>query len=318
MGGGITVLATQGNIQIVNNSALVAANGILTLQDAVFSGNIRLGSTVLLNAANSSAYLVVGGMPVPPFVPGTVPVNVTVSAAGGGNAYFGQNFADITASGPVSINVSGGNVVFNVDSNAQFITLGSGDLIQAGLTPPSPWIPVPPPPLPPPQPPSPSSLPSVSLSLPTSPFAAFLSFWNSLAQAEQAQLNQQFLLNEQIGTRIATDNTPWTSSPMQGQFNQFPLQGNVAVEHFATTGEALFAASGFNSNELSVLANHGIVFGPGSTSNLVIRAMDASRSLLRQVRSIRMDYTFLLPTGLSPSSSVQLCLLLLYHSCTPA
>ena len=73
------------------------------------------------------------------------------------------------------------------------------------------------------------------------------------------QQQAQTQLYEQIGTRIATDYTPWTIYP--GQLPQNPLQGGISFNKLAEPGEAMFAASGFNANELNALAHNGIVFG---------------------------------------------------------
>ncbi len=114
----------------------------------------------------------------------------------------------------------------------------------------------------PPQPPVPHSASSQS------PALLFWLMLNGLWQAEH--LSAQSILNTQIGTRLATDYTPWTTYPMQPQsFNQFPLQGSVAVNALANQGEALFSASCFNANELTAMANQGILFGPQSTGSFL-------------------------------------------------
>ncbi len=78
----------------------------------------------------------------------------------------------------------------------------------------------------------------------------------------------QIKLNEQIGTRIATDYTPWTTYPMQPQIYKFPLQGNISMnQSMNRIGEALFAANEFNATEQNQLLNQGIVFGPTTKNN---------------------------------------------------
>ena len=77
------------------------------------------------------------------------------------------------------------------------------------------------------------------------------------------------MLNEQIGTRIATDYTPWTTYPMQPLFNQVQLQGGISVEQLASAGESLFIAGSFNAAELNALAGEGIAFGPNSNGGFL-------------------------------------------------
>ncbi len=90
-----------------------------------------------------------------------------------------------------------------------------------------------------------------------------LNYYLSLQQSAQQQaLNR---LDEQIGTKIATDYTPWTTYPMQPK--QYPLQGSVTAENDITDKQALFAASSFNAEELIALDHQGIVFGPSSKDN---------------------------------------------------
>lgn len=89
-----------------------------------------------------------------------------------------------------------------------------------------------------------------------------------LAQLQQLAALENARFNEQLGTRIATDYTPYTTFPMQPEFiNQVPLQGNVSVEQLANLGETLFTASGFNAQELNALASQGVVYGPKSGGN---------------------------------------------------
>lgn len=79
---------------------------------------------------------------------------------------------------------------------------------------------------------------------------------------------QQNMLYEQIGTRIATDYTPWTTYPRQPQIYKFPLQGNISVNRSMNKiGEALFAAKEFNATEQNQLLRQGIVFGPTTKDN---------------------------------------------------
>ncbi|MBY0357257.1 MAG: hypothetical protein K2W82_04580 [Candidatus Obscuribacterales bacterium] len=89
-----------------------------------------------------------------------------------------------------------------------------------------------------------------------------------LAQLQYLSQLQTASLYEQLGTRIATDYTPYTTFPMQPQFiNEAPLRGTVNIEQLADIGEALFATSSFNANELAALTNAGIQFGPKTGGN---------------------------------------------------
>ncbi|MBY0357993.1 MAG: hypothetical protein K2W82_08330 [Candidatus Obscuribacterales bacterium] len=78
--------------------------------------------------------------------------------------------------------------------------------------------------------------------------------------------NQQTRLNEELGTRIATDYTPYTTFPYQPNI-EFPLQGGIKIDQLAGNGQALFTASTFNANELTALSQNGIDFGPQSGGN---------------------------------------------------
>jgi hypothetical protein len=78
---------------------------------------------------------------------------------------------------------------------------------------------------------------------------------------------QQDALYEQLGTRIATDYTPWTTYPRQPLLYPYPLQGGISADKISDIGEGLFAASEFNANELTALSQNGIVFGPKSSND---------------------------------------------------
>lgn len=103
----------------------------------------------------------------------------------------------------------------------------------------------------------------------------------SLLQSLQQQVNTK--LYEQIGTKIATDNTHLISPgigkeliaslpgdwlhpvPLPNQTNNTSLEGYAKFDqHENEARQALFAASEFNANELAALANQGIAFGPRS------------------------------------------------------
>jgi hypothetical protein len=80
----------------------------------------------------------------------------------------------------------------------------------------------------------------------------------SLQQQAQAQLY------EQIGTRIATDYTPWTTYPMQPKsFRR--LEGSINIDKLSMHGQALFAASEFNANELMLW--HAAALSSAKSSN---------------------------------------------------
>ncbi|MBY0357991.1 MAG: hypothetical protein K2W82_08320, partial [Candidatus Obscuribacterales bacterium] len=92
----------------------------------------------------------------------------------------------------------------------------------------------------------------------------FIALLLNLGLFSQAQANFLTSLNEQLGTRIATDYTP----PANVIGLKF-LEGQITAEQVANTGQALFAASSFNANELSALAQKGIEFGAGSKDNFL-------------------------------------------------
>jgi len=82
---------------------------------------------------------------------------------------------------------------------------------------------------------------------------------------------QQNLLDERIGTRIPTDYTPYTTYPYQPWLmtdNKFPLHG-IVTERVALIGEALFAATGFNADEVTALTDQGIDLGTKGSSNVL-------------------------------------------------
>jgi hypothetical protein len=118
---------------------------------------------------------------------------------------------------------------------------------------------------PPPTPPVPSTGSSTTtLSFSQQLFLSLI----YLAALQQLSSSQIALLNEQIGTRISTDYTPYGTYPDQPAIqNQFPLQGNIEVERIASSGQALFSAAAFTDEQLDALANEGIVFGPKTNSN---------------------------------------------------
>jgi len=92
-------------------------------------------------------------------------------------------------------------------------------------------------------------------------------FITSAGAISLAPAPNQTRLYEQIGTKIATDYTPWTTYWRQPLLYPYPLQGGISTNRISQTGEALFAASEFNANELTALSQAGIVFGPRSGNN---------------------------------------------------
>jgi hypothetical protein len=69
-------------------------------------------------------------------------------------------------------------------------------------------------------------------------------------------------LDEQIGTRIATDYTPNLFPAVR----KFPnLEGGIEIQKLSEIpGQAIFGATEFNANELSMLANLGVQYGQNS------------------------------------------------------
>jgi hypothetical protein len=120
-----------------------------------------------------------------------------------------------------------------------------------------------------PAPPAPPPTPVVFV--PPQPNSQITAFNNlfALASAAQNAATQQANVNEQLGTRIATDFNPYTTYPNQPfSFNPAnPLQGGVVMNGSGNVGQSLFAATSFNVNELNALAQNGIDFGPNSGGN---------------------------------------------------
>jgi hypothetical protein len=112
----------------------------------------------------------------------------------------------------------------------------------------------------PPTPPTPTPTPSSSSSL--SFFQQLLQFYELIVIPQQllSQQNGIELRNSQLGTRVATDYTPYTILPQD-----VPLQGEIKMDQVEMVGQALFAANEFNATQLNNLANLGILLGPKTT-----------------------------------------------------
>jgi len=120
-------------------------------------------------------------------------------------------------------------------------------------------------PAPPTPPRSGGSLLTVSTGLTVQQKLFFELQYLALLLSLQQQANNK--LYEQIGTRIATDYTPWTTYWRQPLLYPQPLQGSVIFNRISEANSALFAASEFNANELTALSRAGIVFGSTSKNN---------------------------------------------------
>jgi hypothetical protein len=111
--------------------------------------------------------------------------------------------------------------------------------------------------------------------LPTSEQAVTL---NNEILVQRAQFNLAFALfeliafeeknqnklNEQLGTRIATDYTP-VRLPVDANF---PLQGLITVDQIGLAA-ALFSSTEFTANELANLSQQGVVSGASSKGNVL-------------------------------------------------
>lgn len=268
--------ANGGSILLKAPNGITIGSGSIALIDADGTANggriDLLSDGTISNAGEIQANGTTGGkIQISAYNPGSAPVNFvndgTISATGtggiigvnGGNG----NAISITGSGTLTggqyVNVgyldSTSLAIFNpyvvVDPFTGFFALGNisiaqgaiGNILQVSgsLVPPSPG----------PNGPSgggntPSSFPYNDL------------FYLLLLNREQAA--QLASLNEQLGTRIATDYTP----PILEFFLQFPLKGGIEVKELAATGEALFESGSFNAQVLNTLAQNGIEFGPTS------------------------------------------------------
>jgi hypothetical protein len=94
--------------------------------------------------------------------------------------------------------------------------------------------------------------------------AQLLAFLEALALQLQ---QQQFHLDSQIGTRIATDYDLWLL-PQYWPHTE-PLQGEVEKLANNVLNGTLFAGLEFSQNELNALAANGIQIGPNSTKDLI-------------------------------------------------
>ena len=263
---GTITVSTTGNLTVASD--VTATSGDLTLQNSVATGNLSINAGDKVIATQGTTFIVVGAIPTPPYIQGTTPTNVIVTTTGNGNAYFGQFPANIIAAGPASVNAFNQNVVFSIGNAAGTINLGGGSLVQAGtFTPPPP----PPPPLPPIHinPANASGLLPISsiasnVSNPNSPFLQFLRNLEFISQLHNLQLGRENRLNEQIGTRVATDYTP----VLLPQPKNEPLQGGVSISRLADeVGQAMFAGSVFTDQELNALGQQAIVYSPKSGGN---------------------------------------------------
>ncbi len=116
--------------------------------------------------------------------------------------------------------------------------------------------------VPPNQPISPTSPSTVNPSS-NAPALALLNLLNLF----NFSANQQSRLFEDLGTRVATDYTPFTRYPWRPI--QYPLEGNVAVNRLAAAaaGQAVFGLTAFNANEVTALNQQGVVVGPATKDN---------------------------------------------------
>ncbi len=122
-------------------------------------------------------------------------------------------------------------------------------------------------PAPPTPPSSGGSIITVSTGLTAQQKLFFELQYLALLQSLQQQANNK--LYEQIGTRIATDYTPWTTYWRQPLLYPHPLQGGAIFNRVSEANSASFAASEFNANELTALSQNGVVFGPKSGNNFL-------------------------------------------------
>lgn len=231
------VTPTQGPVNVEDDGAISATNtGTDTSGRVGFNG----GNTYTVNLIGSGTlfageYVGMGGLN-----PNTLAIDGSVVPA------------------PITNNFSIDNVTVLFPNGGSFIL----NEVIVGTIPPTPS------PTPIPISPSHSSLPvpalPASLSLPSNggltPQQLLFAYLNFLFLQQQTNNS----LNEQIGTRIATDYTPYTLLPDRPKF---PLQGGISIAVAPVPGEAIFSASDFTKDELLRMATQGIVFGPGSGGN---------------------------------------------------
>lgn len=167
-----------------------------------------------------------------------------VNVSGGGTIHGGE-FVSFGNLDPVTLDPVNGAVIPPTNSySAQLVSFSQsaivGNQIRASFIPPPPVNP---------------TVPTSNTGGNTNALAAFFAF------LQQSLLNQQTItLNEQLGTRIATDYTPVYP---QNHVAPTRLQGGVAVDNNGRMpGQAMFGATNFNAEELLALQNNGVIYGP--------------------------------------------------------
>ena len=176
-----------------------------------------------------------------------------ITVTGGGTlSATDVNFGNLN---PVTLQMIGPYTTVSGDSfSIQNISVQQGSIDGViNISNSRPVPPVPPVPPAPPVPPHPVG-PVQPLSLAQifafrNQLSAYMTLLELAAFEKQLQTDNQNLVNEQIGTRIATDYTPVRWQPP----TQFPLQGNISVEQLAASPEALFSSTEFNAEQLSLL-----------------------------------------------------------------
>jgi hypothetical protein len=136
------VLATAGNVLIVNNSGdltvaadanLRATNGSMTLQNTNLSGHIQVGANAVVETfgtkGKNTTLTVSSTIPKNGTNPTSVSVgNINVTVEGKGLVYLGAS-GTVVAAAPVNVNALNKNVIFNGPAGS--IVLGAGSTITA-------------------------------------------------------------------------------------------------------------------------------------------------------------------------------------------
>lgn len=167
-----------------------------------------------------------------------------VDVSGGGTIHGGEfvSFGDLDPGTLLPVN--GAIIPPTASYSAQLVSFSQsaiiGNQIRASFIPPPPVNP---------------TTPTSNTTGNPNALAAFFAF------LQQSLLNQQTItLNEQLGTRIATDYTPVYP---QNHVAPTRLQGGIAVDNNGRMpGQAMFGATNFNAEELLALTNNGVVYGP--------------------------------------------------------
>lgn len=238
--GGNIALTSSGSIAIGGGVRVQANGGSGSGGTVSFTSSAPTGDLTVINDGAISARNAADNTGRVGFQGGATGM---VDVSGSGTIHGGE-FVSFGNLDPVTLDPVNGAVIPPTNSySAQLVSFSQsaivGNQIRASFIPP----PVNP------------TVPTSNTGGNTKALAAFFAF------LQQSLLNQQTItLNEQLGTRIATDYTPVYP---QNHVAPTRLQGGVAVDNNGRMpGQAMFGATNFNAEELLALQNNGVIYGP--------------------------------------------------------